>query len=83
MDWRVFEMLNFDMILRMDFLRGNRVEINYQHKKVWFNLRNGDQFKFDKGSVKSLLVSAMKTIKMLGKGCISFLAYVISEAKST
>lgn len=38
----VFEMPNFDMILRMDFLKINGAKIDYRYKKVQFNLRNKD-----------------------------------------
>lgn len=53
------------MILGMDFLRRNKAEIDCQCKKVWFSLRNRDQFKFSERHVKSLLVSATKARKIL------------------
>lgn len=77
----MFKMSNFNMILRMDFLARNEVEIDYQCKKVVFSTRNRDQFEFDEGHVKSLLVSAMKTRKMLSKECIGFLTYIIDKVK--
>lgn len=48
-DLIVFEISNFDMILRMDFLGKYRVETNYRKKKVKFNLDSGDEFTFDEG----------------------------------
>lgn len=42
MDLIVFEMLDFNMILGMDFLGRKKVEIDYQCKKVLFCLKNGD-----------------------------------------
>lgn len=36
----VFEMLDFNMILEMDFLEKNEVEIDCQCKKIWFSLED-------------------------------------------
>lgn len=48
-DLTVFEISNFDMILRMDFLGKYRVETNCRKKKVKFNLDSGDEFTFEEG----------------------------------
>lgn len=42
----VYDMLNFDMILDIDFLNRYEAEIDYKRKKVKFNLDNGDEFFF-------------------------------------
>lgn len=60
MDLIVFKMSDSKMILIMEFLRRNEAKINHQYKKVWFNLENGDQFKFNKGYVKSILINTGK-----------------------
>lgn len=36
----VFEMLDFDIILRIDFLGRNEAKIDCWCKKVWFSLEN-------------------------------------------
>lgn len=78
----MFEILDFDMILGIYFLRRNRVKIDYHYKKVWFRLENGDQFEFDERNIKSLMISALKARKMLSEKCTGFLAHVISKVES-
>lgn len=41
-DLIVFEMLDFDMILKMDILGRDETDTNYRHKKVWFSLKDRD-----------------------------------------
>lgn len=66
----MFEMLNYDMILWIDFLERNRAEIDYRCRKVRFNLGNRDQFKFAKRHIKTIMIiSSIKARKMLSKGC--------------
>lgn len=83
MDLIVFEILNFNMILGMDFLWRNRAKINCRHKKVQFNIENEDQFEFDEGCIKSLMIIVFKVKKMLSKRFISFLAYRVSKVESS
>lgn len=78
----MFEMSDFNMILMMDFLRKNETKINYQCKKVWFNLMNRDQFNFGDRHIKSMIINAIKARKMLSKRYTSFLAHVVSKVKS-
>lgn len=48
-DLIVFKVLDFNMILGMDFLGGYKVKIYYRKKKVQFSLDNGDWFELRKG----------------------------------
>lgn len=48
-DLIVIDMLYFDVILDMDFLRKSRVKIDYQKKKIWFNFDNYEELTFGKG----------------------------------
>lgn len=69
-------MSDFDMILGMDFLRKNGAEIDYRRKKVWFSLENEIDCE---GRTKSMMISAIKARKVLSKGYIGFLAYVVCK----
>lgn len=80
MDLIVFDLPNFDMIIRIDFLETYGSEIDCWHKKIWFNLNDGDQLDFDKGH---MIIIAIKVRKMLNKGCTGFLAHVVSKVESS
>lgn len=45
----IIDMLDFSVILDMDFLSRYRNEINYNKKKVIFSVDDGKQFIFEKG----------------------------------
>lgn len=68
MDLIVFEILDFDMILEMDFLGRNEANINCQCKKLGFTFENENQFKFGKGLIKSMMINTVKARKILVKG---------------
>lgn len=78
----IFEMLDFDMILGMDFLNKYGAKIDCKKKKIKFNLESGDKFSFGEGRLLSLMVSSVKARKMLNKGCVGYLAQVINKYKS-
>lgn len=60
MDLILFEIPDFDMILEIDFLGRNGAEIDCQVGKVQFSFKDGDQFKFDKGLIRSMMISALR-----------------------
>lgn len=45
----VFDMVDFDVILCMDFFSQYGAEIDCKKKKVRFHLDNGKEFTFDEG----------------------------------
>lgn len=65
-DLIMFEMLNFDKILDMDFLSKYRAKIDCIKKKVKFILDNGDNFSFS-GLLLNLMIRSVKAYKMLNK----------------
>lgn len=52
----VIDMLDFDVILDINFLSRDRAKIKCRKKKVWFNLDNGEQFTFREGYSLPLLL---------------------------
>lgn len=50
----VFQMIGFDVILRMNWLAFNYVNIDYFKNKVVFEPLEGDEFQFSKSNVCSL-----------------------------
>lgn len=48
-DLIVFEIVDFYMILELEFLGRYKAKTDWQRKKVWFSLDNKDQFKFNEG----------------------------------
>lgn len=75
----VFDMSDFDMILGIDFLSLYRAEIDYRKKEVRFHLDNGEKFTFDEGHVLSMMISGIKTKKLLSKGYMDYLAHVVGK----
>ncbi|XP_044502571.1 uncharacterized protein LOC123223472 [Mangifera indica] len=81
-DLIMFDMLDFDIILGMDFLSKYGAEIDCRKKKVKFNLDNGDEFSFSEGRLLSMMISSVRARKMLSKGCIGYLAHVVNKSNS-
>ena len=52
-DLVLLDMMDFDVILRMDWLSQHYATVDYQSKEVIFRILNDEKFKFvgDKGSV--------------------------------
>lgn len=75
----VLDMLNFNVILDMDFLSYFEAKINCRKKKVRFYLDENDEFTFDEGKILSLMISSIKAKKLLSKGYIRYLAHVMSK----
>lgn len=78
-DQIVFDMPNFDIFLRMDFLSQHGAKIDYTKKKVQFHLDNGEKFTFSEKRVLNLMISSIKARKLLSKGLTSYLAHVLSK----
>lgn len=73
-------MLDFDMILAMDFISRYKVEIDYKNKKVQFQLNDDEEFTFSEGRVLSMIINSIKTRKILSKGCVGYLVHVMGKA---
>lgn len=78
-DLIMFEMLDFYIILGIDFLNRYEVEIKCKKKKVKFSLDNGDKFSIGMGRLLSLMIINVKDHKMLNKRYIGYLAQVINR----
>ena len=71
-------MLEFDVILGMDWLARHYASLDFREKVVIFRMPNGDEFRFkgDKASMPQNLISAIIARKMLRRGCQGYLAVV-------
>ncbi|KAH9763231.1 Endonuclease [Citrus sinensis] len=74
------EMHDFDLILGMDWLGPYHVSIDCFAKEIIFHLPGEEEFHFQ-GNHKShkALISMVKAMKMLKKGCEGFLAYIVAD----
>ena len=78
-DLIVLEMVDYDVILGMDWLSKYNDTIFCRRKKVVFQPSEGEMFEYKgtpRGS-KYRVVSALKASKMLIKGCVGYLAHVV------
>ena len=71
-------LLNFSVILRMDWLSQHFATVDCRRKEVIFRIPNEEEFKFvgDKSSTPQNLISAITARKMLRKGYQGYLALV-------
>ena len=82
-DLIVLEMVDYDVILGMDWLSKYNGTIFCRNKKVVFQPSEGKEFKYrgtSQGS-KWPVVSAMVANRMLLKGCLGYLASVVDATK--
>ena len=82
-DLIVLEMVDYDMILGVDWLSKYNATIFCRRKKVVFQPLEGEVFEY-KGTPRGNkwpVVSAMKASKMLLKGCIGYLASIVDTTK--
>ena len=82
-DLIVLEMVDYDVILGMDWLSKYNATIFCRRKKVVFQPLEGEVFEYKgtpRGS-KWLVVSALKASKMLLKGCVGYLASIMDTIK--
>ncbi|KAL0548922.1 hypothetical protein IC582_013399 [Cucumis melo] len=75
----VLDMLDFDVILGMDWLAANHASIDCSRKEVAFNPPSMASFKFKGEGSRSLpqVISAMRANKLLSQGTWSILASVV------
>ena len=77
-DLVLLDVMDFDVILRMDWLSQHYAIVNYQRKELIFRILNVEEFKFvgDKSSAPQNLIFAITARKILRKGCQGYLALV-------
>ncbi|KAL0539828.1 hypothetical protein IC582_024049 [Cucumis melo] len=75
----VLDMLDFDVILGMDWLAANHASIDCSRKEVAFNLPSMTSFKFKGEGSRSLpqVISAIRASKLLSQGTWGILASVV------
>ncbi|KAL0537704.1 hypothetical protein IC582_026689 [Cucumis melo] len=75
----VLDMLDFDVILGMDWLAANHASIDCSRKEVTFNPSSMASFKFKGGGSRSLpqVISAIRASKLLSQGTWGILASVV------
>ena len=79
----VLEMVDYDMILGMDWLSKYNATIFCRKKKVVFQPPEGKEFEYrgtSRGS-KCPVVSEIKLNKMLLKGCVGYLASIVNSTE--
>ena len=79
----VLEMVDYDVILGMDWLSNYNATIFCRRKKVVFEPSEGKVFKY-KGTPRGSkwpVVSAMKASRMLIKGCVGYLVSIVDTMK--
>ena len=71
-------MLEFNVILGMDWLARHYASLDCREKVVIFRIPNDDEFHFrgDKASMPQNLISAITARKMLRRGCQGYLAVI-------
>ncbi|KAL5560330.1 hypothetical protein UlMin_036541 [Ulmus minor] len=82
-DLVVLDMVDYDVILGIDFLSKYGATIDCKAKDVSFQPPGEEQFTFsgDKSSKQKMFVSAMKARKWLDSGCTGYLAAVVDTTK--
>ena len=73
------EMLDFDVILRMDWLSNHRVSMDCFTKKIIFKKSGYPKLEFegDRRILPTCVISSLKAKRLLHKGCEAYLAHVI------
>ena len=82
-DLIALEMINYDLILGMDWLSKYNATFFCRRKNVVFQLSEEETFDYNgipQGS-KWLVVSVMKASKMLPKGYVGYLASIVNTTK--
>ncbi|KAA0054678.1 gag protease polyprotein [Cucumis melo var. makuwa] len=80
----VLDMLDFDVILGMDWLAANHASIDCSRKEVTFHPPSMASFKFKGGGSKSLprVISAIRASKLLSQGTWGILASVVDTREA-
>ena len=76
------EMLDFDVILSMDWLSNHRASMNYFTKKIRFEKPKYPEFEFagDRRVLPTCVISALEAKRLLLKRCESYLANVVNTS---
>ena len=76
------EMLDFDIILGMDWLSNHRASVNCFTKEILFDKPGYSEFKFvgDRRILPTWVISALEAWRLLLKGCESYLAHVVDTS---
>ena len=76
------EMIDFDVILGMDWLSNHRASVNCFTKEIRFEKPGYLEFEFvgDRRILPTCMISALETKRLLLKGCESYLAHVVDTA---
>ncbi|KAA0031856.1 gag protease polyprotein [Cucumis melo var. makuwa] len=79
----VVDMLDFDVILGMDWLAANHASIDCSRKEVAFNPPSMASFKFKAEGSRLLpkVISAMRASKLLSQGTLSILASMVDTGE--
>ncbi|KAA3474098.1 DNA/RNA polymerases superfamily protein [Gossypium australe] len=74
----------FDIILGMDWLTLHNAIVNYKRKSIELKSQNDELVRIESNDMKGLpaVVSAMKAMNYVRKGCEAYLAYVIDTKVS-
>ena len=80
-----FEIVDFDVILGMDFLGKHRAMVDCYRKVVMFRSPGLPEIEFqgERNVLPSCIISALKAEKLMNKGCQAFLAYVVDTTKGS
>lgn len=63
----------------MNFLSQYEAEIDFRKKKVKLYLDDSEKFTFEEGWVLNMMVNNIKAVKLLSKGCTSYLVHVVGK----
>lgn len=77
------EMVDYDVILGIDWLSNHYAVIECRRKSVLFEKPGIEPFRFQGSSRKMKLpvISALKALRLLDKGCAGYLASVVDDTK--
>ena len=76
------EILDFDVILGMDWLSNHRASLNCFTKKIQFEKPGYPELEFvgDRRILSTCVIFALKAKRLLLKGCESYLAHVVDTS---
>ena len=83
-DLIVLDILDFDIILGMDWLAKHRATVDCYRKEVQFSQPGEPEVIFceERKTLSTSLISVMQANKMLRKACQGYLVYAIESANS-
>ena len=78
----LLEMLDFDVILGMDWLSNHRASMNCFTKKIWFEKPGYLELEFvgDRRILLTCVISALEAKRLLLKRCESYLAHLLDNS---